>query len=97
MSSNEETPHKHIPEEVWQLVARHLNIKEWAQASGTCKATWTLQLSTTVITSIKWLVKRTQHLHALRWTYPTAAATEALLESVIENPVQSRHSAPSGS
>ena len=47
----QETPHKHIPEEVWQLVARHLNIKEWAQASGTCKATWTLQLSTTVVTN----------------------------------------------
>lgn len=31
-------------------------------------------------------MKRTQHLHALRWTFPTAAATEALLESVIENP-----------
>lgn len=33
-----------LPNEIWQQIASYLTLREWAQFSGTCKATWSLQL-----------------------------------------------------
>ncbi len=38
-----------LPGEVWLKIADHMNIYDWAKASGTCKATWQLQLETVCI------------------------------------------------
>ncbi len=32
------------PQEVWQKIVSHLGVRDWAQVSGTCKATWNMEL-----------------------------------------------------
>ncbi len=39
-----------LPDEIWQKIASHMSIKDWAKASGMCKTTWILQLHSVKVT-----------------------------------------------
>ncbi|EIE18828.1 hypothetical protein COCSUDRAFT_59759 [Coccomyxa subellipsoidea C-169] len=62
-----------LPQEVWQKIASHLGVRNWAQVSGTCKATWNVELQDVRVyecdrlgnAGVAWLLKRAQHARTL--------------------------------
>ncbi|EIE21878.1 hypothetical protein COCSUDRAFT_53879 [Coccomyxa subellipsoidea C-169] len=63
-----------LPQEVWQKITRHLTIREWASACGTCKAMFHLQLDSVNFGSdvcskgIEWVSRRWSIARAMSCT-----------------------------
>lgn len=42
-----------IPQEIWEIISRHMTVKEWARISGVGKASWTMPLSTISLSTVE--------------------------------------------